>query len=387
MIRKLLFIILLCQLFLSGCHAQEKFLTGWNVIKTDVKTLNLRGPIKSIRTNYSVYTEEYEREYYTYRHDIYSYRFAEFNKDGLFLIVDDAKISPVVTITDSTKNIDRYDYDLEDIAVKLMHKQNFRKHHSIIDDFNMLEVNRYVSRRHGNQDDFSERIFIYSYDQTGKIIQQKRYAPQTDDYYEMLRRQKNKIKTNINELKDERDLGVVHDYSYDAKNRLILIATSTVPSGEGHLAIDYYPFATAKSNLKIHFQYDEQDRVTKQIVTIGKELENHKVMVTQNYKYHPTKGYLENVAVTFSEDIMKIRYDCTNQLVTYNEYGDIVSREFLCEINQTACGKYPSSPACSRYYDYEYDKFNNWTTCYMYLKGDRTKPTTIAKRVLEYYEN
>ncbi len=386
MIRKLLFIILLCQSFLSSCHAQEKFLTSWDVVKTDVKSLNLNGPVKSMRTYFDVFVEDYEREHYEYRHDIHSYGFAEFDRNGLFLRVFNFHISPEMVITDSTKNVDRYDYKSEDIVDKLMYKRKFKKQHYQINDFNTLEINRYVSRLHGDEDDFMEWIYVYSYDGK-KIAQMKKFLPVFDDYNEMVHREKNKVKTTIEELKDDRDLSVQYDYSYDNKDRIILIATSTVPRREGNIQVDYYPFATAKSNLKIHFQYDEQDRVTKQIVTIGKELENHKVMVTQNYKYHPTKGYLEKVAVTFSEDIMKIWYDCANQSVTYNEYGDIVSREFLCEINQTACGKYPSSPACSRYYDYEYDKFNNWTTCYMYLKGDRTKPTTIAKRVLEYYEN
>ena len=74
-------------------------------------------------------------------------------------------------------------------------------------------------------------------------------------------------------------------------------------------------------------------------------------------------------------------------IITYNEHEDITSKKYKHELLSPPEERSLVNGNNDKYYKYEYDKYGNWTKCYMYLTTDIKTPTIIATRIFEYYKD
>lgn len=71
-----------------------------------------------------------------------------------------------------------------------------------------------------------------------------------------------------------------------------------------------------------------------------------------------------------------------NTVFHYDEYGSIIQRDYVPKEYQDL------GLPVSTYYKYDYDKYNNWYKCYIYMEGtNEGEPTALVIRELEYYED
>ena len=137
-------------------------------------------------------------------------------------------------------------------------------------------------------------------------------------------------------------------------------------------------------DLHISYEYDNQDRMT-QVTYYGCK----DTLAYEKYVYDPQKGYVKE-RTRYIESSMRDVAHVTNTMIFYhNENGDIIEQKYVPDrLNGKISGGNFYLPE-SVYYKYEYDKYNNWVKCYIYMEGkpDESEPTAIAQRDLEYYES
>ena len=130
---------------------------------------------------------------------------------------------------------------------------------------------------------------------------------------------------------------------------------------------------------RMDYSYDTQNRLIRVVLTSC----GH-VVESEEYAYHSKKGYITTlkryiVNPTYS------KYPVNNMVATYNEQGDITEMHFILEGDNNPTWTRIGLDAVHRYYEYEYDKHNNWIKCKLYLLGTKDQPTAIAERRIEYY--
>ena len=221
-------------------------------------------------------------------------------------------------------------------------------------------------------------IYIYIYDDKGRIKEQKYYDP--SHLYDF---------TPYNVVKEE-DLYYTITYDYNEKSQVIKqkISSGTKEMGDYYKEI-YVLFShiiipeNNGSKLEVHYQYDKQDRITQ--ISLYDFNEEEPLIAHSDYTYHPTKDFVEKSKNYFEYNIGAAAwaYPTKRWVSHFNEQGDIIKREFTKDYPEQS-----TSDTTTRFYEYEYDQYNNWIKCYLYLEGQKVKgdPTLIAERKIEYYK-
>lgn len=127
-------------------------------------------------------------------------------------------------------------------------------------------------------------------------------------------------------------------------------------------------------DLQLKYAYDQIGRII-QVIIYG----CGKIVVQEDYIYHPTKDYVEKVKF-YVTGPREMSNPTKRFVMTYNEQGDIIKKEYVPD--------YPEQrfKEKTRYYTYEYDSHNNWIKCNMYLEGTKEgEPTLVGERKIEYY--
>lgn len=126
---------------------------------------------------------------------------------------------------------------------------------------------------------------------------------------------------------------------------------------------------------EINYFYDELDRLAELKVIYS----NNEIYLSEKYTYHPTQNYLSKV----------LRYKCNgfpNAIAnlteyTYNSFGDVVEVNYYNEK-----GNFNKYLPKKQYYEYEYDKYNNWTKCSMFSEALKEKePNLVVVRLIDYF--
>lgn len=137
-------------------------------------------------------------------------------------------------------------------------------------------------------------------------------------------------------------------------------------------------------DLHVAYEYDKKDRMT-QVTYYGCK----DTLAFEKYVYHPEKEYVVE-RTRFIKSSMRGADHVTPTMIFYhNENGDIIEKKYVRSYpNQYLGGGHFELPE-SIYYKYEYDKYNNWIKCYIYMEGkpEDSEPTAIAQRDLEYYDS
>ncbi|MEG0916741.1 MAG: hypothetical protein RSF68_07000 [Myroides sp.] len=137
-------------------------------------------------------------------------------------------------------------------------------------------------------------------------------------------------------------------------------------------------------DLHAAYEYDIKDRMT-QVTYYG----CNDTLAFEKYVYHPEKEYVTERTRFIKSSMRGVEHVTPTMIFYHNENGDIIEKKYVKSYpNQYLGGGHFELPN-SIYYKYEYDKYNNWVKCYIYMEGkpEDSEPTAIAQRDLEYYDS
>ena len=362
-------------LFLSMLYgrAQNNMLS--NSIYNYAATHNLKGAVKSIKfkTYYSKQnlTRDQKRKYFRSR-DIKESAYNEIYPNGLsklrtFIFAD----TVYKTINEDVPFVSMFKYDQNDIAEKAKIKLNYKHYYPISDRHLLLNINYRASSNTGEVDSLGRNdqnvyqiIETYTYNQKGQIKEIMHYMVYQNDTLEAVK------------YKDE-DLQVRIVNEYNQYDQVIKQKVFQGPNKVFDSSFDFsYEQSGFCPDLEIRYQYDSKNRVT-QALLYG----CGKIVIQEDYNYHATQDYIETASY-FLNGTVGGMYPSRKFIKTFNENGDIIKKEYLPDYE----GQDPDK-ITPRFYSYEYDSYNNWIKCYMYLEGTKDgEPTMIGERQIEYYK-
>ena len=287
---------------------------------------------------------------------------------------------------------DNWIRDTIDIEEKYNYKPKYSYKHYKDGDLYKLQLNSYqiYEWEEFDRTDFDENVNWYIIDENGRIKEHRKYM--CDSVY---RRKWEKFplqqeKTKYKDLKEE-DWRETTFYTYDDKDRIIELTYAMAEQSLRSQSFDFVLLGISREP-KVNFKYNDNNRVTEEIVScIDPEDETKRIAVqTKKFTYHPTKGYLEKQEIFIDnrfKDQLYRRFLNDTTIITYNEHEDITSKKYKHPLLGPPEERSLVNGNNDKYYKYEYDKYGNWTKCYMYLTTDIKTPTIIATRIFEYYKD
>lgn len=265
---------------------------------------------------------------------------------------------------------DDYIYDDRDWIEKSKYKTAL-KHYYPVSNYNLLiKLNQIVVPKKDNVfeqegkawQDYNEYIYIYLYDKLGKVIEERKYTVQRFG------------KATLNKKHKEEDLFTRKLFTYNDKGQVVNQKIIPGLYGKDMAYTDMGSECGFCDDLQLKYAYDQIGRIT-QVIMYG----CGKIVVQEDYIYHPTKDYVEKVKF-YVTGPGEMSNPTKRFIKTYNEQGDIIQKEYVPD--------YPEQrfKEKTRYYTYEYDSHNNWIKCNMYLEGTKEgEPTLVGERKIEYY--
>jgi hypothetical protein len=342
---------------------------------------NLNGPVKAIYTTFTYKKEDVNRWHaYKSSNDLPKGGNFEFYENGL------KKTSSLHTYRNDSLNYYRpidvkksynFEYNVDDVEKLFSLKINLKYYQNVYTDLLYYQPSYYAYSYPSDGDlekQLSEYVYIYSYDDKGRIKEQRYYNPwHMNDF------------TPYKTAKEE-DLYYTITFHYNNKNQVIkqIFTDGTQDFGDDYKQVFILFEHTILSNevkKEVHYKYDEQGRITQ--VSLYDFNEEKPLIGRADYTYHPTKDYVEKVENFYEYGLSIMDFPTKRWISNYNEQGDIIKREFVMDSPDQS-----TFDTATRFYDYEYDQYNNWIKCYLYLEGKKVKgdPTLIAERKIEYYE-
>ena len=325
--------------------------------------LNLKDSVNSVRFFYTYFKEdlpEYEQSHLYLKNDVRTTFYYEFSKyghvTGYLLFLKDSINQPI-----ERKKLNRSKYTYDDLEMKqhvLLRNQVYPSYRDYVRlDKVQLAQTQYYQNQYNS--------FIYTI-KDSKIIQEDEYIYFTA-YGDTLNQ--NMPKELIQQKK----------YFYDTIGNLIRLEFYPGNKDEpGTLGIMDTETSYCEAT-RMDYSYDTQNRLTKVMLTSC----GH-VVESEEYAYHSKKGYITTVK-RYIVNPTYSKYPVNNMVATYNEHGDITEMHFILEGDNNPTRTRIGLDAVHRYYEYEYDKHNNWIKCKLYLLGTKDQPTAIAERRIEYY--
>ncbi len=261
-------------------------------------------------------------------------------------------------------------------------------------DIYKLNVNNY--KLDSKEEDLSIYLYIYDFDTKGRIRKQKEYIKYYFDCVNYQDTLKMFNKSPKKHLSDQENLRFEWDYHYDNQDRIVKLVMNNIGVDNQNSKVN------TRNKLIYEMVYDNQNRVIElEVFSTGTNRPEPKLNKTYKYGYHPTENYL-----LYKEEILdsiyfykwnnggSYEYRDIHSKIHYNTYGNIIKREFLSERSKMVNERkdpyeeWWRNPYAPRYYEYEYDKYNNWTKCTAYLRGVKTpKPSVVIEREITYYED
>jgi len=137
-------------------------------------------------------------------------------------------------------------------------------------------------------------------------------------------------------------------------------------------------------DLHITYEYDGEDRMT-QVTYFG----CNDILAFEKYVYHAEKGFVTERTRFIKSSMRGIEHVTKTMIFYHNENGDITEKKYVRDRPNQYLGASSIALPESIYYTYEYDHYNNWVKCYIYMEGrpEDSEPTAIAQRDLEYYDS
>jgi len=304
---------------------------------------------------------------YFFDYDFQLYKYISIDEyGGIKAIQKGYSENKYISTVDYKTTID-YKYDPKDRAKKSKYKTDLKSYYPVASANLFLKSDQeFVLKGEfwGNvENSYEAEVYMYDYDNLGKIIKEKRYIVSILD---------KSFKGILPD--DSSDLYAVKTFIYNTKGQVI---NQKISKGSFTSQKKYADMGTEINfydDLELIYLYDSQGRIV-QIKMYG----NKKVLAQEDYIYHDIKDYVEKVKyyVTGKGEYFN---GTKNLIKTFNEHGDVSEKEFLYDFHvQDSVPKH-------FFYSYEYDNHNNWVKCNLYLDGTKEgKPTLVAERKIEYY--
>lgn len=219
----------------------------------------------------------------------------------------------------------------------------------------------------------------YVLDGQQRVIKGINYFSTETDYSQVEGLDQNAIKRLNDEfLKRDSVPFIVTTYSYDTRGNVKRLDIQT----KQERPINFHFLDTETGfcpDLHASYEYDSKNRMT-QVTYIG----CNDTLAFEKYTYEQKKGYVSKRTRYIKSGRRSWTHLTDTMIFYHNENGDIIQKEYEREVTPSHM-HFPKSI----YYSYEYDKYNNWVKCYIYMEGkpEDSEPTAIAQRDLEYYDN
>ena len=389
---KILISILLLVGIVQGCHSTTSGNTAVSVplndstagIHLDTRDVyNLKGKVKSIRG--MLYKNDGKTKVlpYKYQFDIQNnfVQYAEFNQWGGAIVFNlgfmflDSINQPI-----DTKSNSYITFLQKDFEKKRQYKPRVYIPYPAYNPL-LVRLNRYKPGElyegkpgqeaphawDGNLDsipELTQDIYIYTYDNKKRIKEEINYLLPNKKY-----------------LLDEDKIDKFFMYSrttyeYNKQGRLVsqkIVARENdrdpMFSEFSINGMDFSVFADFRRT----FSYDEKGRLKNFSFYV-----NNRLATSETYTYDKKKGYISEIKRFIISRLTNHGYETDNSVEKYDENGHLTQATLYPDM--------PDKPVKTRYYEYTLDAHKNWVECRMYLEGRTEKPTLIAKRIIEYYD-
>nr|WP_294779504.1 hypothetical protein [uncultured Flavobacterium sp.] len=267
------------------------------------------------------------------------------------------------------KDSQEYQYDESDRITKSKYKTSLKPYYPVSNKNLLVKFNKKYIQKNIRKDangkvvqEYDSQLYVYNYDNLGKVVEEKEYIVYR--FGEVIK----------DTLPNNEDLFTTKIFTYDSKGQ---VTNQKILGGDFSDEMPYTDMGTESpfcSDLQLQYKYDQQGRII-QTTMYGCE----KIVAKEEYNYHSTKDYVEKVKY-YVTGLGEISSPTRNFLKTFNEQGDIIEKEFIPNYPEQTLG------IKKLYYTYEYDSYNNWIKCNMFLEGTLDiEPTFVAERKIEYY--
>ncbi len=369
-----IYLTLFSTTFLNGQNSNR-----YNLIYFEKNEMNIKGNVKSLQTYYSKINENLSTKV---KNGIqvdngspWVYKYLELYENGHVKIsINNIPDFGLTNLSFNDLNVDIYDYESKDLEKKEAKKTSYKQYNQNNDYYLLLKPNfdRYFffkalgkSRSLINKKNLIQDLYIYNYDNKGRIKEELQYVLNPSDTIPLKKYNPKHFDIKISFFYNEKDQVINQKIVSGPENE------KQIKSHSFNALNTEYGFC---NDLQLKYKYDNRGRMTQALFygdgqTISKE----------DYIYHATKDYVEKVKF-YVTGPGEISNPTKNFEKTYNEQGDVIEKEFILD--------FPEQDLSVKkiYYTYEYDSNNNWIKCNMYLEGTKeAEPTLVAERKIEYY--
>ncbi|MFC4479082.1 hypothetical protein [Flavobacterium chungangensis] len=354
---KYCFLNLILFSFITNAQNIEKRNTLYN----QKSEANLKGPVKSSQVYYSQIDENLSlgvKNYIFLQHNasFYKYLYLDLDKNGYGKInIVDLLVKKDTPLNLKAIYVNYIDYDSIDRKNKEKYKSYNKKYFPINDYYLLIQANNTYSSSEESETTATinteikpqlQYIYKYNFDSNNRIKEEITY-----------------IKTSTDHFSKSYKLGDFDTkkiYLYNEKDQII-----------SQKIIQKYGSEFEETQVK--YKYDLKGRIS-QVQFYDVE---GNIASSEEYLYNSTEDYIEKVKY-YSAD--KTRENTSNTIKTFNKGGDEIEKEFIPE--------YPEQTFFSKhfFYSYEYDNYNNWIKCNVFLDNKKEGiPTLVMERKIEYY--
>ncbi len=151
-------------------------------------------------------------------------------------------------------------------------------------------------------------IYIYIYDKLGKVIEERKYTVQRFG------------KATLNKKHKEEDLFTCKLFTYNDKGQVVNQKIIPGLYGKDMAYTDMGSECGFCDDLQLKYAYDQIGRIT-QVIMYG----CGKIVVQEDYIYHPTKDYVEKVKF-YVTGPGEMSNPTKRFIKTYNDQGDIIQK-------------------------------------------------------------
>lgn len=263
--------------------------------------------------------------------------------------------------------------------IKIKRKQIYPVH-----DYDIL-IKTNIYSKLGGSVNIHKRMWDYILDQD--IIKRERYYHRVITGFNEIEELNEDIlkKHNMTVEKTDKLPYTESEYIYDKRNNIKQINIRS--KQERERPIPFHFLGTEVNfcpDLHVSYEYDNKDRIT-QVTYYG----CRDTLAFEKYTYHTEKNYITERIRYIKSDLRGVEHRTKTMIFYHNENGDIIEKRFVKDQPTKPFYYHKIFLPESIYYTYEYDEYNNWVKCYIYMEGkpEESDPTAIAQRDIEYYDS
>jgi len=371
---KTLFIIFVFSSYIINAQVDKK-LSIVDYKHSEVYGTNFYGPIKTIRWYYTYVADslkmnknrkDLQDNIMYYNRDLGGDLFYEFDREGRIkkTISRYSKFYDLRKYPLEEKYASYYSYNEKDVKSKSLLSNSKIPPYPTASYYQLVKLDRraVLNDYEGN---IHTDLYRYVIDKsTKRILEEKHYSSINAE-------------KNIT-IKEYLETSIRFEYNNDGE-----LVRQIIKPGEAGKNIPFFALGTESDfcpDLNISYDYDLKRRLNKVVFFgCGEELQR------EIYEYDSVKNYVSKLNVEFFTSLRNINYVTKKMSFFYDEYGNLLQKDLIKPDSEYVFFGARMLLPKSTYYKYEFDKYNNWNKCYIYMEGKDGPVTAIIEREIEYY--